>query len=153
VGLMKKILSFSFVTFIIDIISKIVVSNYLNLNESIVIIKNFFNLTYVRNYGAAWSILNNRVSFLVIISLIIIGTIIYYISKKNNYNKMEILSYCLILGGALGNLINRVINGYVIDFLDFNILGYDYPIFNLADTFIVIGVVLLFVNSLKKEKD
>mgnify|MGYP003571267441 CR=1 FL=1 len=150
---MKKILSFSFVTFIIDIISKIVVSNYLNLNESIVIIKNFFNLTYVRNYGAAWSILNNRVSFLVIISLIIIGTIIYYISKKNNYNKMEILSYCLILGGALGNLINRVINGYVIDFLDFNILGYDYPIFNLADTFIVIGVVLLFVNSLKKEKD
>ena len=65
--------------------------------------------------------------------------------KKENYNKYEIIGYSLLLSGAIGNLIDRIIYGYVIDYLDFRILGYNYPIFNFADMCIVIGLVLIII--------
>lgn len=132
---------------IIDIISKLVVSSLMNVYDSIVIIKNFFCITYVRNTGAAWSIFEGRVLGIIVVSLIIISFIVYYISKQKVKSKLEKIGYSLILGGALGNLLNRIIYGYVIDFLDFNIFGYDYPIFNLADSFIFVGVMLLIIYT------
>ena len=132
---------------IIDIISKLVVSSLMNVYDSIVIIKNFFCITYVRNTGAAWSIFEGRVLGIIVVSLIIISFIVYYISKQKVKSKLEKIGYSLILGGSLGNLLDRVIYGYVIDFLDFNIFGYDYPIFNLADSFIFIGVILLIIYT------
>ena len=132
---------------IIDIISKLVVSSLMNVYDSIVIIKNFFCITYVRNTGAAWSIFEGRVLGIIVVSLIIISFIVYYISKQKVKSKLEKIGYSLILGGALGNLLDRIIYGYVIDFLDFNIFGYDYPIFNLADSFIFVGVMLLIIYT------
>lgn len=132
---------------IIDIISKLVVSNLMDVYDSIVIIKNFFYITYVRNTGAAWSIFEGEILGLVIVSLIIISFIIYYISKQKNKTRLEKISYSLILGGAFGNLLDRIVYGYVVDFLDFNIFGYDYPIFNLADSFIFVGVVMLIIHT------
>ena len=132
---------------IIDIISKLVVSSLMNVYDSIVIIKNFFCITYVRNTGAAWSIFEGRVLGIIVVSLIIISFIVYYISKQKVKSKLEKIGYSLILGGALGNLLDRFIYGYVIDFLDFNIFGYDYPIFNLADSFIFVGVMLLIIYT------
>ena len=132
---------------IIDIISKLVVSSLMNVYDSIVIIKNFFCITYVRNTGAAWSIFEGRVLGIIVVSLIIISFIVYYISKQKVKSKLEKIGYSLILGGALGNLLDRIIYGYVIDFLDFNIFGYDYPIFNLADSFIFVGVILLIIYT------
>ena len=132
---------------IIDIISKLVVSSLMNVYDSIVIIKNFFCITYVRNTGAAWSIFEGRVLGIIVVSLIIISFIVYYISKQKVKSKLEKIGYSLILGGSLGNLLDRVIYGYVIDFLDFNIFGYDYPIFNLADSFIFVGVMLLIIYT------
>ena len=143
---MSLIFLLTIVFLIIDIISK-VVSSLMDVYDSIVIVKNFFYITYVRNTGAAWSIFEGRVLGLVIVSLIIISFIIYYISKHRPKSRLEKVGYSLILGGAFGNLLDRVIYGYVVDFLDFNIFGYDYPIFNLADCFIFIGVVLLIIYT------
>ena len=130
---------------IIDIVSKLVISNLMDVYDSIVVIKNFFNITYVHNTGAAWSLFAGRTWLLVIVSLIIISFIIFYIYKNKPKNRYEKIGYSLVLGGAIGNFIDRIVYGYVIDFLDFNIFGYDYPIFNLADTFIVVGVIILCI--------
>jgi len=136
--------------FVIDLISKIVIINMLDVFDSYVVIKDFFNITYVKNTGAAWSILSGDRSFLIMISFTIILAIIVYIKNHKPVKKIDIIAYSMILGGAIGNFSNRLFLGYVIDFLDFNIFGYDYPIFNLADTFIVIGVVLLLISSWRK---
>ena len=104
-------------------------------------------ITYVRNTGAAWSIFSSRTVLVLLISSFIIIGIILYIYKNRPKNKVEKIAYSMILGGAIGNFINRIIYGYVIDFIDVKIFGYNYPIFNLADTFIVIGVILLVVYT------
>ena len=132
---------------IIDVLSKMIVTKYISLGEEIKVIKNFFYLTNVRNTGAAWSMFDdNRYLVLVISSLIIIGLIMYIIKNKPS-KKVEKLAYGCILGGALGNYANRLINGYVTDFIDFKIFNYDYPIFNLADTFIVFGVIIFIIGT------
>ena len=140
-----------FITLIIiifDVISKIFISNILILNKSITIIPNFFYLTYTHNYGGAWSIFDNSTLFITIVSFLIIIGIIYYLFKNKVTKKIEIVGYSLLLGGAIGNLIDRIVYGYVIDFLDFYILGYDYSIFNIADIGIVIGIILLLVSMI-----
>lgn len=140
-----------FITLIIiifDVISKIFISNILILNKSITIIPNFFYLTYTHNYGGAWSIFDNSTLFITIVSFLIIIGIIYYLFKNKVTKKIEIVGYSLLLGGAIGNLIDRIVYGYVIDFLDFYILGYDFPIFNIADIGIVVGIILLLVSMI-----
>lgn len=136
---------------IIDIISKAIISIFLNIYDSIVIIKNFFNLTYVKNTGAAFSVFSGARIFLIIISLCIILFFSLYINKNKPKNKLEKLSYAMILGGAIGNFLDRFFLGYVIDFLDFNLFGYDYPIFNLADSFIFLGVLFLLIDSWRRD--
>lgn len=142
---MKILIFLSIFFFLIDLISKIVVDNLLFLGESIKIINNFFNITYVRNTGAAFSILSKHTYLLVFVSIFIITLILYYINKNKPKTKIEYISYSMILGGAVGNLYDRIVYGYVIDFLDFNIFGYEYPIFNLSDSFIFIGVLILII--------
>lgn len=145
------IILISIILLCIDQISKLLVVNILTKTESITIIKNFFYLTYINNDGAAFSILVGKRIFLILVAILVIILLLYYIKKNNIQNKLEIISLSLILGGSLGNLIDRVVRGYVIDFLDFKIFNYNFPIFNLADTFIVIGVFLLLLKELRKE--
>lgn len=144
---MQLMIILTIIFLIIDIVSKLVVSNLMVVGDSIVVISNFFYITYVRNTGAAWSIFSDKTLGIIIVSLIIITLIIYYILKNRPKSRIEMVGYSMILGGALGNLIDRVIYGYVIDFLDFYIFGYNYPIFNLADTFIFIGVLVLILYT------
>lgn len=129
----------------------LVLSNYpfgFNLTEfGNEIINNFFYITYVKNYGAAWGILSNNVYFLCMISFIVFIVLFIFVRNEKNYTKYSIIYYSLIFGGLLGNLMDRMFNGYVVDFLNFYIFGYDYPVFNLADTFIVLGVFLLIVTE------
>ena len=84
--------------------------------------------------------------------MIIMG-IILYISKNKPSNKIEKISYSLILGGAIGNFIDRIIYGYVRDFIEIDIFGWDYPIFNLADVFVVVGVILLVIATWRGRND
>ena len=144
----KKIYIISVIVLLIDALSKYIISTKMNINASIKIIKDFFYLTYIHNKGAAFGILENNIIFLVIISVIFLALFIYYI-EKNKMNKVEEVAYSFILGGVLGNLLDRIFRGYVIDFLDFKIFGYDYPVFNMADSFIVIGVIFLLMWNIR----
>lgn len=141
----------SLVIIIVDIISKLLVSNNLLLNKSITVIPNFFYLTYAHNYGGAWSIFNDSTLVITIISFIVILVIIYYLIKNKVSKTIEKIGYSLLLGGAIGNLIDRIINGYVIDFLDFYIFEYDFPIFNVADIGIVVGIIVLLISMCLEE--
>ncbi len=138
---------------LVDFFSKYMVSKLMTVNETINLIDNFFRITYVKNTGAAFSIFSNNTILVIIISVVIIGFLLFYIYKNKGNNKLENVSYAFILGGAISNLIDRLVYGYVIDFLDFEILSYDAPIFNLADTFIVIGVILFLINTLRSRYD
>lgn len=143
----------SIILLCIDQISKLLVVNLLTKTDSITIIKNFFYLTYINNDGAAFSILVGKRIFLILIAVLVIVMLIRYIKKNNIQNKLELVSISLIIGGSLGNLMDRVVRGYVIDFLDFKLFNYNFPIFNLADTFIVIGVFLLLLKEIRKENN
>ena len=85
-------------------------------------------------------------------TILIIGVLIYYIVKNRINNKMEILAFSLVIGGSLGNLIDRIVRGFVVDFISIKIFGYNFPVFNIADSLICIGVFLLFIIGLRKEK-
>lgn len=138
---------FTLLFLVLDIVSKVLVSKYIILEKSIKIINDFFYITYVRNTGAAWSMFSSKSILVLLVSSFIILGIILYIYNNRPKNKLEKVAYSMILGGAIGNFVDRIIYGYVIDFIDFKIFGYDYPIFNLADSFIVIGVILLVIYT------
>ena len=111
----------SIILLCIDQISKLLVVNLLTKTDSIAIIKNFFYLTYINNDGAAFSILVGKRILLILVAILVIVILIHYIKKNNIQNKLEIVSLALIIGGSLGNLMDRVVRGYVIDFLDFKL--------------------------------
>lgn len=140
------------ISLLLDIGSKFLVSRIFILNESKTIIDNFLNITYVRNTGAAWSILDNNTWIVTVISLLIIIGIICYVYRNRVSKKILKIGYGLILGGAIGNFIDRVVYGYVIDFIDIDIFGWNYPIFNLADMFIVVGVILVMIDAWRCKK-
>ena len=112
----------------------------------------FFNLVHVRNYGAAFSFLSEAGGwqrwFLTIISAFASTVIVYWIKKSDEKKYLETLSLIIILGGALGNFYDRLILGYVIDFLDFHWSGVHFPAFNIADTAITIGAILFIADNL-----
>ena len=143
---------FTLIVLLLDIISKIIIRHYFFLGESINIIDNFLSITYVRNTGAAWSIFQNNTMMVLVISFIVIGLIITYINKNKPDRFIKKIIYSFVLGGALGNFIDRVVYGYVTDFIDIKIFGYDYPIFNVADIFIVVGVIILIIVTWRDDK-
>jgi len=139
------ILIISVSIFLIDQITKFIVVNKMDIADTIHIIKNFFRITYVQNTGAAWSILTGYRMVLILITILILGIFISFLLKLKEIKKSEQIIYGVLVGGILGNLIDRIRLGYVVDFLDFNFGSFYFPVFNLADTFIVIaGIVLIF---------
>lgn len=146
----KKLYIIAAITLLIDIISKLIVTNSLILKQSIKVINNFFYITYTKNTGVAFSLLEGSKIIIIIATIVILIILFTYI--KNKYvNRIEQVAYGLIIGGATGNLIDRIVYGHVIDFLDFKIFGYNYPIFNIADIGIVVGVIILIITSLKRK--
>ena len=146
----KKLIIIAVCLFGIDIVSKCIALKYLEVNQSVTLIPHFFSLTLSKNTGGAFSILSGNVVLIIILSIVVIYFLIGII-RDGAHNSFEMICYSLICGGAVGNLFDRVVYGYVVDFLDFNILGYDYPIFNFADSFIVIGVICLAIDGFKRK--
>ncbi|MCM8789677.1 MAG: signal peptidase II [Candidatus Omnitrophica bacterium] len=134
----KKITFIVLFVLALDRLTKILVSSILSLNQSAAVIKGIFHITLVHNKGAAFGILKNQLLLLITTSLIAIF-LIFKDFKKNKRDRTYNISLSLILGGALGNLIDRVVFGYVIDFLDFRV----WPVFNVADSAITIGVIMM----------
>ena len=147
-----KIILIITIIFILDRLSKILVIDNLSLGESLPIIKNFFNITYVNNHGAAFGILDGKIVFIVLISIIIFAYLIYEI-KKGIHNNLITTSISLVIGGLLGNLFDRLVYGHVIDFLDFDFWNYDFAIFNIGDSFIVFGTILFAIGLIMEDKN
>ena len=144
----KRTLIIAIIALFLDQITKVLASSFLSLSKSIKLIKNFFYLTLCHNTGAAWGILNKYPIILILLSFIAIVIIYHFMfSYKNNLRNN--LAFGLLLGGLVGNLIDRIIFGYVVDFIDFIIFKYDYPVFNVADICIVIGVFLIIISTIK----
>lgn len=146
----KKILTVATISLAIDQITKIIMENILKLNSSKTIIKDFFYLTLCHNEGAAWGILHEHKSILIIFTLIALVVIYHFIYCFKN-NTRNNIAFGLLIGGLSGNLVDRLLTGYVRDFLDFIIVNYDYPVFNFADISIVLGVILLIYATIKGE--
>ncbi len=144
---MKREMLFVTIIVIIDQLVKIAL---FKLNASVVIVPYIIQLTLVKNYGVAWSMLNNKISFIIIISILAIGYLFYTLTKYKQYKYLNI-GLCLMIGGAVGNLIDRVVRGYVVDYFD--LIFIDFPIFNLADCFLVIGVMIMFITIFRMEKN
>ncbi|KPK40117.1 MAG: hypothetical protein AMJ78_07540 [Omnitrophica WOR_2 bacterium SM23_29] len=130
---------------ILDQITKAIAMTFLKYGESYLIIKKIFYLTLIKNSGAAFGLFKNQAAFFILVSGLAVTFIIYFLSKKK---VSSYLPLALILGGAVGNLIDRLRVGYVIDFLDFKI----WPVFNVADSCISIGAFLLFLLIIKGKK-
>lgn len=146
----KKTYIIAVLVLIIDQVSKSLVEIFLNLHENFTVIKNFFYITVAHNTGGAWSIFSNHSYLFIVASVIAILLLIKFMfGFKNNFRNN--LAFGFLFGGIFSNLADRVFLGYVRDFLDFKIFGYDYPIFNIADVAIVVGVILLIVAVIKGE--
>lgn len=144
---MTTIIILSLIFLIIDQITKILVIKILPLSGSIEIIKNFFYIIPTNNTGAAFSILIGQRIFLILITIAILAFLIQYIKKNKIERKIDIISFSFIIGGSLGNLIDRIIRGSVIDFISLKLGNYNFPIFNIADTLIVVGVIILLLGA------
>ena len=147
---MLKWLWLSGLMLVLDQISKIWIDTHLELYQSIPVISGF-SITYAHNYGAAFSFLSDaggwqRWFFAVLAGSISIGLVVW-IKRLKSEEILSAISLSLILGGAVGNLIDRVIYGYVIDFLDVYYQAWHWPVFNIADSAITVGVVFMFYES------
>ncbi|MGM9925300.1 MAG: signal peptidase II [Bacillus sp. (in: firmicutes)] len=136
----------------LDQITKIFVVKNMELGESIPVIENFIYITSHRNPGAAWGILAGQMWFFYIITIVVVAALVYYIQKAAKTHIILGISLGLMLGGAIGNFIDRVFRQEVVDFVDTIIFGYDFPIFNVADSALTVGVAMLMVYMLFEEK-
>jgi len=141
------------IIFILDQVSKLIIMNTINLNHSVKVIGNFFKLTYTHNDGAAFGMFGGKTLFILLVSILILGYLLYELFRnKKNLLIMDI-SLVMIIGGLLGNLLDRLYFGYVRDFFDFNIFGYDAAIFNVGDIAIVIGAFIFFISVFLEGKN
>ena len=151
--LKKNLIIFSIITFTIflDLITKNYALSSLIINHSISI-NNFLNFTLAFNHGAAFSFLSNAGGwqkwFFIIFSVIVILIITYILVKEKN---SQYIAFSFVIGGAIGNLYDRILYGYVIDFIEFHYNSFYWPIFNIADIAISIGIILLLYSMFAKE--
>ncbi len=150
---LKRILIIGFIILLIDQVFKALIMSFLNLGESISLIPNFFSITLLFNTGGAFSLFSGNTIFLIVLSFIVIYILYKYFIKDKVINKKNIILYGILFGGICGNLIDRIFRGYVIDYIDFNIFGFNYPVFNFADICIVVSIFMIFIVMYKGDKN
>jgi signal peptidase II len=141
------------IVFLVDQGTKYLIATRLELGEQIPVIGNFFLITSHRNRGAAFGILQGQQWFFFLVTVVVVGGIVWYLNKTRHSRKMLSVALGLVLGGAIGNFLDRMISGEVVDFLLFNFGSYSFPIFNVADSCIVIGVGLILLDSFRDLKN
>lgn len=143
-----------FLAFSLDLLTKFIATKKLleivgdnTYFKSVEVINNFFYFTYTRNTGGGWSIFAGQMWLFIIITVFALVAFVYFLSDFDLKKRpLYSIGFALMLGGTLGNFYERIVNGYVTDFFDFIIFGYDYPIFNVADICLVCGVIILIVQ-------
>ncbi|MFS8650990.1 MAG: signal peptidase II [Caldibacillus sp.] len=133
---------------ILDQLTKWWIVSEMTLGERIPIIENFLYITSHRNQGAAWGILQGQMTFFYIVTVFVVIFIVYYIQKYGKENPFFGYTLGILLGGAIGNFIDRLFRKEVVDFIDVYPFGYNFPIFNVADSALTIGVLLMIIYIL-----
>lgn len=131
----------------LDLFTKYIVQSQMELFQSIPVINNVFHITYILNPGAAFGMLANKTAFFIIVTLFLLLGVAMFYKQLKQQGTVAVLALGMVVGGALGNMIDRFRYGQVVDFLDFRV----WPIFNLADVAIVMGMALLVIKILKME--
>ena len=142
-----SVISIAVIALILDQFTKFAVRQNVGINNSVPAVKNIFHITYITNTGSAFGLFKDLNLLFIFISIAIMIFIVYYLKNAKSENKIESAFFGLLFGGIIGNLIDRLIYGHVIDFIDFRI----WPVFNLADSFITISVIGLVSYSWKKK--
>jgi signal peptidase II len=132
--------------FFLDRLAKSMVKQNFQLGQSNPIIENVFHLTYITNTGSAFGLFKGINLFFILFSIIVIVIILYFIKRIKENEKALQLAVGLLLGGTIGNLMDRIFHGSVIDFIDFRI----WPVFNIADSAVTISIILLIILLWKK---
>ncbi len=145
---MIRIIMIAALVLLLDQSSKYLISSNMMLNQSIPLIQNVFHISYIHNYGAAFGILQNQRIFFVVLTLLIAAALLIYYYKFAEHNCLIKWGIALLLGGAMGNLLDRLLKGYVVDFFDFRI----WPVFNVADIAVVVGAGLLFLALIRSDR-
>jgi signal peptidase II len=139
---------------IADQLTKRMIEAQLPLYESIPLIGQYFGFTHTKNYGAAFSMLQNGGAFFIVVALIVSAIILYYTPRLPEGDWLSRVALGLQMGGALGNVIDRLRQGYVTDFLHFQVpeIDFNFPVFNMADSCIFVGVVILIATSFVRDR-
>ena len=134
-----------------DILTKYLTTQNLDVGSTIPLIDGVFHLTHIRNTGAAFSILSGQRFFLILLPIAVVFALLIYVIVKKPQNKLLLLSFSMIISGGIGNLIDRISLGYVIDFLDFRLI--DFPVFNVADIWVTCGAALFVILLLFSKEE
>lgn len=138
---------------VMDQVTKVIVEGSMQLASSHTIIDKFFYFTYAQNRGAAWSILDGHTYLFIIVGVLAGVGMIYYFFQTKSTEVLTRYGLVLAFAGMLGNIIDRIRLGYVVDFIDFIVFGYDFPVFNVADMALVIGLGLIMLEVLLEGKN
>lgn len=149
----RKIFIIVIIGIVLDRLSKIIISSTLKENQIIKVIGNFFRISYMKNTGAAWSILEGKQLLLIVVSILFLIFMIMTAFRDKRNTKFNVLGYSFIISGIIGNLIDRIIYRYVIDFLSFKIINYYFPVFNIADTLIVMGAIFFIADIILEGRE
>ncbi len=147
------VFGFAAVVLVLDQLTKWYIRRTVSLYESIAVIDRLFHITHVRNSGGAFSVFANaseavRLPFFLLVSAVAVAVLLVFVRRVRAEQRGLLFALGLILGGALGNLVDRVVFGQVTDFLDFHWRGYYWPAFNVADSCITTGMLILLFHSL-----
>lgn len=137
---------------ILDQFTKAYIVKTMSVGDSYSVIPGFLNITSHRNTGAAWGILSGKMGFFFLVTIIVLGLLTYFYVKEARGHFWSQMAISLLFAGALGNFIDRMKNGEVVDFIDTYIFGYDFPIFNVADSSLTVGVILILILLLFDSK-
>ncbi|MBW2519096.1 MAG: signal peptidase II [Deltaproteobacteria bacterium] len=151
----RLLIAVSMIILLFDQATKLYIDAHFRLHETLPVVKGLFNLTYVRNKGAAFGILSDsviRIPFFITVSLIAMLAILWYFNRLRQDQKLAAWGLSLVFAGAFGNLIDRIRLGEVIDFLDIYWRSYHWPAFNVADSAISTGVFLLILDMWREER-
>lgn len=142
------------IVILLDQLTKWAVATNMEIGERIPLIEPYIGLLSHRNRGAAWGMLEGQMWLFAIVTLVVVGGIVYYFHKEGKDNPLFAWSLMLLLGGAIGNFIDRMARGEVVDFVSvlIPVINYNFPIFNVADAALTAGVILIIIYMILDEK-
>ena len=135
-----------------DLITKFFIKNNFLINESKQL-NSFLDIVYIQNYGVSFGFLSGLVSYWILVIVGLLVTSLIYYLMISSYKRLEKLAYFIIIIGALSNIIDRIINSYVVDFISLHYYDFYWPAFNLADIYITIGIIMLIISFFIKSKE